>query len=132
MFKDQTNIIYINQEEILNCLIKCSLVISDFSSVIFDLMHREKPFIIFIPDSDDKNIAELYDSDYFNIINGLKNDSIKFENKVFNINDVIKKIKYYVNNNFLLDMKLQNFYKEFALNNKNNIISIIEYLKSLT
>ena len=132
LFKDQTNIIYINQDEILNCLNKCSLVISDFSSVIFDLMHREKPFIIFIPDSDDKNIAELYDSDYFNIINGLTNDSIKFENKVFNINDVIKKIKYYVNNNFLLDMKLQKFYKEFALNNKNNIISIIEYLKSLT
>ena len=55
-------------------------------------MYRKKPFIIFIPDSDDKNLFEIYEEDYLNIINGLKNNSIKFPNKFFNSQATIKKI----------------------------------------
>ena len=131
VIKNKTKAIYINQEDILTCLMKCDLIISDFSSVIFDLMYRKKPFIIFIPDSDDKNISELYDDDYVGVINGLKNDTIKFENKFFNIEDTIKKMIYYINNNFQLDSKLRTFYKIFNLNHKNNINRIIDYLKSI-
>ena len=129
--QDRTKAKYINQDDILTCLKKCNLLISDFSSVIFDFMHRKKPFIIFIPDSEDKNISDLYDVDYLNVINRLKNDSIKFENKIFNVDDTIKKIIYYVNNNFRLDYKLKTFYKLFNLNQKNNINRFIEYLKSI-
>ena len=131
LIQEKTKAKYINQEDIVNCLMKCNLVISDFSSIIFDLMYRKKPFIIFIPDSEDKNIKEIYDDDYYNIIKGLKNDSIKFENKFFNVNDTIKKIKFYVTNNFHLDMRLKIFYKTFNLNHKNNINGLIDYLKSL-
>ena len=94
-------------------------------------MYRGKPFIIFIPDSDDKNIEQLYDDDYCNIINSLKNDSIPFENKCFNVRDVIKKIKYYIKNNFELDSRLKDFYETFNINHKNNINTFIEYLNSL-
>jgi CDP-glycerol glycerophosphotransferase (TagB/SpsB family) len=130
LIKGKTKAKYTNQEEILSCLMKCDLIISDFSSVIFDLMYRNKPFIIFIPDANDKNIDDLYDYDYSNVINGLKNDSIKFENKVFNVEDTIKKIKYYIENDFHLDLELKSFYKKFNLNHKQNINRFIAYLKS--
>ena len=130
LIKGKTKAKYTNQEEILSCLMKCDLIVSDFSSVIFDLMYRNKPFIIFIPDANDKNIDDLYDYDYSNVINGLKNDSIKFENKVFNVENAVKKIKYYIKNDFHLDLKLKSFYKKFNLNHKQNINRFIAYLKS--
>lgn len=129
--KEKNIVKYIKQEDILNCLMKCDLVISDFSSIIFDFMYRQKPFIIFIPDSNDKNLYKIYDDDYLNVINSLKNGSVEFENKFFKIEDVIKKIEYYISNDFKLDEKLRNFYKTFKLNDKNNINRFIEYLKSV-
>ena len=130
-FKRISNIKYINQDGIFNCLMKCSLVVSDFSSVIFDIMYRKKPFIIYVPDSEDVNIKNLYDDDYYNTINGLKNDSIYFENKFFRVDETIKKIEFYINNNFELDPKLKTFYEQFNFNNNNNINDFINYLKSL-
>jgi len=131
LIKEKNIVKYIKQEDILNCLMKCDLVISDFSSIIFDFMYRQKPFIIFIPDSNDKNLYKIYDDDYLNVINSLKNGSVEFENKFFKIEDVIKKIEYYISNDFKLDEKLRNFYKTFKLNDKNNINRFIEYLKSV-
>ena len=131
LIKGKTKAKYVNQEDIVTCLMKCNLVISDFSSVIFDFMYRKKPFIIFIPDSDDKNIKYLYDDDYFNVINGLKNDSIPFVNKFFDVKDTIKAIIHYIKTNFNLDIKLKKFYKTFNLNQSNNINYFIEYLESL-
>ena len=81
---------YAQQEEILECLTNSSLIISDFSSVIFDMIYQKKPFIIYIPDVDDININNLYSQQYLDIIYGLRNNSIYFENKYFNIKDTIK------------------------------------------
>jgi len=132
MYKNKKNIKYIKQEEIITCLMKCHLVISDFSSIIFDFMYRKKPIIIFIPDSDDKNINKLYNKEYLGIINSFKNNSIEFENKFFKTLDVIKKIEYYILNDFQLDKKLINLYKKFNLEGKNNIKRFIEYLKRIS
>ena len=128
IIKGKINAKYINQEDIFSCLMKCDLIISDFSSVIFDLMFRNKPFIIFIPDSDDKNIYKLYDKDYINVINGFKNNSIKFENTFLNYKDAIKKIIYYIENDFSLDLKLKILYKQFNFNYTNSINYFIQYL----
>ena len=97
---------YVNQDQIIDCLIKSNLLVTDFSSVLFDIMSRKKPFIIFIPDCEDPNLYEIYNIHYFNIINGLRNGSRKFENIFFNIKTTINKIIYYINNNFILDLKL--------------------------
>ena len=94
-------------------------------------MYRKKPIIIFIPDSEDKCLNELYDEDYLNIINGLKNDSIEFENKFFKTSETIKKIEYYISNNFQIDSKLKTLYEKFNLDEKNNINRLLNYLKSL-
>ena len=56
LFKKNIFIKYINQEKIIDCLARTSLIITDFSSIIFDIMVRKKPYIILIPDSEDPNI----------------------------------------------------------------------------
>ena len=122
---------YINQEGILECLSKTNLIVTDFSSIIFDILIRYKPFIIYVPDSEDNNLEILYNQTYFDIINGLKNDSINFENKYFNIEEVIDKIIYYINNNFQLEPKLKMFYNSFNLIGGKNIINLINFLKNL-
>lgn len=131
LIKVNKNIKYVRQEEILECLTNSSLIISDFSSVIFDIIYQNKPFILYIPDSDDPNIKELYSEEYFEIINNLKNGSIFFENKFFNIEDTIQKIIYYINNNFKIENKLKRFYKYFKFKGKNHINTLINYLKIL-
>ena len=76
---------YIKQEKIIGCLSISQLVITDFSSILFDIMVRNKPFIIFVPDSEDPTISKTYNKTYFNIINNLKNGILSFENTFFNI-----------------------------------------------
>ena len=131
LIKKKTNAKYINQEDIFYCLRKCDLIISDFSSLIFDLMYRNKPFIIFIPDSSDTNIPKLYEEDYINVINSFKNNSIKFENIFLNVKDTINKIIFYIQNDFQLDLKLKILYEQFNLSHTNNINNFIKYIKSL-
>jgi CDP-glycerol glycerophosphotransferase (TagB/SpsB family) len=124
------NIKYINQKDILECLAKSNLI-SDFSSVIFDFIYQKKPFIIYLPDSNDSNIKNIYTNEYYDIINGLKNDSIYFENKFFNIEDTVKKIIYYINNNFKIEKNLETFYNNFEFNDKNRINNLINYIENM-
>ena len=112
----------INNEMISTCLLKSSLIVSDFSSVIFDFIYQKKPVILFIPDFNDTHIEELYSDDYYNLIKNLGNGSIYFENQFYNTRDVADKIIFYINNNFKLEKKIQTFYDSFGFNCGNNII----------
>jgi CDP-glycerol glycerophosphotransferase (TagB/SpsB family) len=122
---------FIKQNEISDCLAKTNLVVSDFSSIVFDIMYRRKPFIIFIPDANDPKIEEIYKKTYFDLIKSMKNGTIDFENKYFDVNDTINKINYYINNNFKLDLRLKKFYDNFGIKRGNNTNEFIEYLKKL-
>ena len=122
---------YIQQKNIVNCLKKSSLVITDFSSIIFDFFVRKRLYIIYIPDSEDSNLNKIYSTNYYNIINGFINGTIAFENKFFNIKKAVNKIIFYIKNNFILDKKLEKFYDKFKLKGGNNIQKIIDYLESL-
>ena len=122
---------YISQDQIIECLTKAELIITDFSSIIFDIIVRKKPYIIFIPDSDDPDIYNIYNITYCNIINSLKNGKINFENRFFNVNDTVNKIIYYFNNDFHLEPKMKLFYNTFKFKGGNNTKSFINYLKNL-
>jgi len=52
----------------------------------------------------------------------MKNGTIAFENQFFDIESVINKILFYLNNNFNLDKKLEIFYDSLNIKQKNNII----------
>lgn len=122
----------IKNEMISECLMKSSLMVSDFSSVIFDLIYQKKPVILYIPDYDDPNIKDLYTEDYYNLIKSLGNGTIHFENQFYNSQDVADKIIFYINNNFKIEDKLEKFYESFEFNcKKNNIQNFIDYIENL-
>ena len=130
-FDKNKNIEYIYENDISECLSKTNLVVSDFSSIIFDLICREKPYIIYVPDAKDPQIKDIYNTNYYNIIKSIKDNSINFENIFLEVNEVVDKINYYINNNFILEKNLKNFYETFEFRSGNNINDFINYLKNL-
>lgn len=130
LFSINKNIKYISQNQIIECLINSELFITDFSSVLFDFIFRKKPYIIFIPDSEDLDLQRIYSKSYYDKINYLKNGSF-FENRFFKVKDTVDKIIYYINNNFELDSKMEKFYNYINLKSKNNIHNFIQYLKKI-
>jgi CDP-glycerol glycerophosphotransferase (TagB/SpsB family) len=130
-FKANSNVILVNQNKISEYLRESSLIITDFSSIVFDYIYQKKPFILYIPDSNEPKLESIYVQPYYDIINGLKNGTIYFENKIFDINKAVKKIIYYLDNDFKLDNKLNNFFNNFNFQGKNYTISLINYIKNL-
>lgn len=130
-YKHIKNIKKANQSLIIDLISNSSLLISDFSSVIFEFIYRRKPIVLFIPDIDDPSIKDNYKGAYYNIIQSLKNGTIFFMNKFFNLNKAIDKIIYYINNNFIIEKKVKKFYDSFNISSKNNTIKFIDYLKNL-
>ena len=130
-FKTSKFIEYINEKDIFECLSKTNLVVTDFSSIIFDMICRKKPYVIYIPDANDPQIKNIYNSNYYNNIELLKNNSFNFLNIYDELNDAITKILYYINNDFKLEENMIHFYKSFSFESGNNTKKFIEYLKSL-
>ena len=122
---------FIGQQEISECLGRASLVVTDFSSIIFDLMFRKKPFIIFIPDGHDSNIKRLYKPDYYGLIEAMRNGTLEFENKFFSVSDTVSKIIFYIQVDFALDQKLERFYQMFGFKMEKSIDKFIDYLEKL-
>ena len=131
IIKSKKNVKFINQGQISECLSKANLIVSDFSSVVFDFMYRRKPIIIYIPDGNDPDIKNIYNNQYYTLIKLVKDGNIFFENKFLKVKDVINKIIYYIKNNFKLEKKLKNFYDTFGFKVGNNINKFIKYLKKL-
>lgn len=122
---------FIKVNNIIDYIKKSNLFITDFSSIIFDFIYQRKPYIIYIPDSNDTLINKKYKKSYCDLIQLMKNDTIKFENKFFNIDSVINKILFYLNNNFNLEDKLKIFYDTLKLTKNNNINEFIKYIKNI-
>ena len=122
---------FIKVNNIIDYIEKSNLFITDFSSIIFDFIYQKKPYIIYIPDSNDNLINKKYKKNYCDLIQSMKNDTIKFENKFFNIDSVINKILFYLNNNFNLEDKLKIFYDSLNLTKNNNIYEFIKYIKNI-
>ena len=127
--KYHRNIELVNQNRISDCLKNSKLLITDFSSIVFDFIYQKKPFILYIPDLKDPFLEQIYIKPYYDIINGMKNGTIYFENKYLKKREAIKKIIYYINNNFTVGKKLIKFFKYLNLNCVNNTINLINYLK---
>ena len=121
----------IEQNDISDIISKANLLITDFSSIIFDFIYRRKPFIMYIPDSNDPDLSNKYVEEYYELIKSIRNDTFKFKNKYFDYFEVINKIEYYINNNFTLEPNLEKFYDSFKLKKGNTTNSFIEYLKNL-
>ena len=121
----------IKQNQISDVLAQTDLVVTDFSSIVFDLMYRRKPFVIYIPDTEDPSINKIYSDDYHYLIKNMRNGNFHFENIFFNIKEAVDKIIYYISNKFQLDTSLEKLYDSFSFKKDNNVEKFIEYLKTL-
>ena len=125
------NLKYVKQNELSECLAKTNLVVSDFSSIIFDLMSRGKPFVIYIPDAEDVTIKKYYTNDYIKLIEQMINGKIKFKNKCFSIKETVDKVISYIENKFEIEPELKEFYDKFHFKTNNNTNEFIDYLINL-
>ena len=131
LFNINKNIKFIEENEISECLLKSRLIVSDFSSIIFDIIYQRKPLIIFIPDANDPQIKNLYSSNYYELFQSIRNGTINLENKCFTIDETVNKIIYYINNNFNLDTHLEKFYDSFELKTGKITNTLINYIINL-
>ena len=122
---------FIEIKNIADYIDKSNLFITDFSSIVFDFIYQRKPVIIYIPDYNDPLIDINYKKSYCELIQLMKNGTIEFENKFFNIDSVVNKIMFYLENNFKLDKKLEIFYDSLNLIQNNNIYEFIKYIKNI-
>ena len=91
-------------------------------------MSRNKPFVIYIPDADDKDMKTFYTDDYIKLIEKMKTGKISFKNKCDTIEETIDKIINYIKNGFKLEPDLQEFYSQFNFKAHNNTNEFIDYL----
>jgi len=131
-FENMKYIKFIETNRIVDYIEISNLFITDFSSIIYDFIYRRKPFIIFVPDYNDTLINKNYKKYYIELIQSIKNETIEFENKFFDVDSVVNKIIFYQKNNFQLDEKLIQFYNSLNINqNANNINEFINYIKNI-
>ena len=125
------NIFQIRQSDISKLIKNCSLIVTDFSSIIFDAIVQRKPIILYIPDALDPNLNDLYIKDYYDTIIKLLTGEI-FLDKIFtDLDKVIDKIIYYIKNDFFLEDEKLKLYKIFNLKKKGNTERFIRYIKLL-
>ena len=130
--KQYNNVQVLQQNSLSECLSKTNLVITDFSSILFDLMYRNKPFIIYLPDGDDPLIDQLYTPDYINLIKRMNNREFNIANICNNVDETVDKIIYYIKNKFQIDRELKKFFDYIGLKNEgSNIQKFIDYLTAL-
>ena len=107
-----------------------SLIITDFSSIIFDAIVQRKPLILYIPDGLDSNLQDIYTQEYYETITKIKDGIIYLYEVFLDLNLVIEKIIYYIKNNFVLENEKLKFYKKFSLKRKGNTKRFINYIKN--
>lgn len=122
---------YIEENEIAECLAKANLIVTDFSSIIFDFIYRRKPFIIFIPDIYDPFIKQKYDKATYDVIKKFQLNKFKFKNICFDIDKTVNKIKYYIENEFQLDKQMSKFYDKFNFKTSPIMDKFINHLVSI-
>ena len=128
---NKENIKFVRQNDISKLLKNSSLIITDFSSILFDAIVQKKPLILFLPDALDPDLKDIYVEEYYETIQKIKNGEINLYEVFYDLDQVINKIIYYIKNNFALEKEKLEFYKQFDLKNEGNTLDLIKYVKSL-
>lgn len=103
---------------------KASLLITDFSSMCFDFMTKDKPVVFFRIDAGDKLCKTSLDS-YKNDVNVEKKNS-ELYNIFYKQTDVIRAVEKYIKNGFKLEPEYKNINKKFFTYRSNICGHLIE------
>ena len=126
--QDEFPKIIIGKQELLSYYIeKCSLLITDFSSISFDFMFQKKPVLFYFIDVNEK--FDFKEKSYVKID---ENNSIYFENVFYEKIPLINGVKYYINRKFHLNVGLSKKYKSLFYYKKDIINEVIKIINKLT
>jgi hypothetical protein len=85
-----------------------------------------------LPDLEDPMIKDIYEDEYYEFINDIKDGKVYLENRLNTTEQVINKIIYYIYNDFKLESNLKKYYDSFELKCGKNITqSFISYLENI-
>ncbi|MBQ8751381.1 MAG: glycosyltransferase [Alphaproteobacteria bacterium] len=112
---NNTNINIINTQEISKYIKQCSMLVTDFSSIVFDFMFQDKPVICYGLDLNDEMLEKLEAED----LKLLKIKQENFPNILFDEERVINKIKHYVENDFNVEEENLKKYQKFFYTKEN-------------
>ena len=115
------------QDKISYYIKNSSMLLTDFSSIVFDFMFQNKPVVLYGLDSGDKNLSKYDKFDLDNLIQ--KKES--FPNIFFKEEDIINCIKKYIDNNFKIDEDTRKIYNEFFIVRENICKHLVETLENL-
>jgi CDP-glycerol glycerophosphotransferase (TagB/SpsB family) len=103
------------------------MLVTDFSSVVFDFMFQDKPVICYGLDLGDKLLSRNEQKD----LKLLQDKQETFPNIIFDEQDVINKIKYYVENDFNVETENLNKYSKYSYTKENIRQKITKALENL-
>ena len=122
---DYIKINHNNEVEIQKLINKAALFITDHSSMFFDLAYIKTPMIFYKFDSDDYRKNQLQEG-YFSY------EKDGFGDVIDNKDDMIKKVNYYLNNNFKIESKYEKRMNDFfERKDKNNCKRILDKIEEI-
>lgn len=89
----------VEPDKISRCISRSDMLITDYSSLCFDFMFQDKPVIFYKFDAEDKLLCNI---DKQNMAYAQTKDK-EFYNCLYEENEVIEKIKYYIESGFILE-----------------------------
>lgn len=121
MVSENITCIPFGQEPLNELMMKCSLLITDYSSVCWDVYYLDKPVLFYQFDYDKYSVAH---GSYINMETSL------FGNRSTEEKDLLKDIEHFVNNGFVENEKDRiDAAKYFEYRDNNNSKRIYEFLK---
>lgn len=108
---DRIKIVQPGDMQVNELLMRASLLITDYSSVAWEMYYQNKPTLFYHFDVDDYN---KYQGSYLDF------DKEIFGNRAFNPNELIKYIEKYIDTNFKLEEKFENMREKYFEYTDNN------------
>jgi len=124
---ENNNINIISSQNISKYIKQCSCLITDFSSVSFDFMFQNKPVILYILDKDDITLNPLEQKG----INSFDYKKYIIPNVYYEEDEVIEKLKYYVENDFELEPETKQKYDKFFYTKENIRQKLVEEINKI-
>lgn len=103
------NILCVDSCEVSKYIRQCNALVTDLSSIVFDFMFQDKPVLCYVLDKEDCNLSDLdrFDVDSFDYKKNI------MPNVLFDEKSVVEKLKYYIDNDFVLEPEVKKQYNKF-------------------